>query len=304
MPLGERGQGQKNSILVFYPNCLSEWNKLDPELRLAPSIAVFKKKLLSIVRPPAKSVFGIPDPIGLPYLTQLRVGLSKLNFHKFKHDFRDTINPMCPTNDGIEDTEHFLLLCPSFDLQRRDLLAGIVELLRPFVQIANLSNDALTQLLLYGDQDLSNDLNKNKINHIHKKALRIAYKDNVSDFDTLLTRGNSVSVHKRNLQLLMTEIYKTKSNITPSFMTEIFLEKNPPYHLRSSNILQMPKARTVRYVLESISVLGCKLWHGISTNIKQSLDISIFKKRIKEWKGDDCNCRLCKTFIAQVGFLN
>ena len=156
----------------FYPNCLSEWNKLDPELRLAPSVAVFKKKLLSIVRPPAKSVFGIHDPIGLPYLTQLRVGLSKLNCHKFKHNFRDTINPMCPTSDGIEDTEHFLLLCPSFDLQRRDLLAGIVELLRPFVQIASLSNDALTQLLLYGDQDLSNDLNKNilelTLRFIHK----------------------------------------------------------------------------------------------------------------------------------------
>ena len=78
----------------------------------------------------------------------------------------------------------------------------------------------------------------NKINHIHKKALSIAYKDNVSDFDTLLTRDNSVSVHKRNLQLLMTEIYKTKSNITPSFMTEIFIEKNLPYHLRSKNLLQ------------------------------------------------------------------
>ena len=67
---------------------------------------------------------------------------------------------MCPTNDSIEDTEHFLLLWPSFDVQRRDL-AEIAELLRPFVQIANLSNDALTQLLLYGDQDLSYDLNKN-----------------------------------------------------------------------------------------------------------------------------------------------
>ena len=70
---------------------------------------------------------------------------------------------MCPTNDGIEDTEHCLLLCLSFDVQRRDLLAEIVELLRPFVQITNLSNDALTQLLLYGDQDLSYDLNKNML---------------------------------------------------------------------------------------------------------------------------------------------
>ena len=28
--------------------------------------------------------------------------------------------------DGIEDTEHCLLLRPSFDAQRRDLFAGIV----------------------------------------------------------------------------------------------------------------------------------------------------------------------------------
>ena len=145
----------------FYPNCLSEWNKLQPELRHAPSVAVFKKKLLSIIRPPAKPVFGIHDPKGLSYLTQLRVGLSKLNFHKFKHNFRDTINPMCPTSDGIEDTEHYLLLCPSFDVQRQDLLARVAELLRSFVQITDLSNDALTQLLLYGNQDLSNDLNRN-----------------------------------------------------------------------------------------------------------------------------------------------
>ena len=145
----------------FYPNCLSGWNKLEPELRPAPSVAVFKKKLLSIIRPPAKSVFGIYDPKGLSYLTQLRVGLSKLNFHKFKHNFRDTINPMCPTSDGIEDTEHFLLLCPTFDAQRRDLFAGIVELIRPFRQITDLSNDSLTQLLLYGDQDLSTELNRN-----------------------------------------------------------------------------------------------------------------------------------------------
>ena len=67
---------------------------------------------------------------------------------------------MCPTNDGVEDTEHFLLLCPSFDDQRRDVLAGIEELLRPFVQIANLSNDSLTQLLLYGDKDLSCEVNR------------------------------------------------------------------------------------------------------------------------------------------------
>ena len=68
---------------------------------------------------------------------------------------------MCPTNDGIEETEHFLLLCPSFDVQRRDLLADVSKLLRPFVQINSLSNIVLKKLLLYGDMDLSDNINKN-----------------------------------------------------------------------------------------------------------------------------------------------
>ena len=94
----------------FYPHCLSEWNDFDPGIRLATSVAIFKKKLLSIIRPPMRSIYGIHDLKGLSYLTQLRVDLSKLNFHKFKHNCRDTINPMCPTNDGMEDTEHFFAL--------------------------------------------------------------------------------------------------------------------------------------------------------------------------------------------------
>ena len=65
---------------------------------------------------------------------------------------------MCPSNDGIETTEHFLLLCPSFEAERRNLLARVFELLRPYGYI-DLSNEVLTQLLLYGDKHLPNDLN-------------------------------------------------------------------------------------------------------------------------------------------------
>ena len=66
---------------------------------------------------------------------------------------------MCPTNDGIEDTKHFLLLCRSFAVPRRYLLAGVFALLRPF-GYTNLQNDVLIQILLYGDQNFPNELNK------------------------------------------------------------------------------------------------------------------------------------------------
>ena len=42
-----------------------------------------------------------------------------------------------------------------------------------------------------------------------------------SDYDTMLLRDNAVPIHIRNLQLLMTEVYKTKWELNPSFMKEI-----------------------------------------------------------------------------------
>ena len=41
-----------------------------------------------------------------------------------------------------------------------DLLAGILEILRPF-RYTNLSNEVLTQFLLYSDKYLSNNVNRN-----------------------------------------------------------------------------------------------------------------------------------------------
>ena len=76
----------------FYPHCLSEWNKLDPSITSSPSLSNFKIKLLQLIRPLPKPVYSIYDPIGLAILTQLRVGLSKLNSHKFRYNFRETIN--------------------------------------------------------------------------------------------------------------------------------------------------------------------------------------------------------------------
>ena len=71
----------------------------------------------------------------------------------------------------------------------------------------------------------------NKVNRIHERALRITYKDMRSDFDTMLLRDNAVTIHTRNLQLLMTEIYKTKWELNLTFMKEIFVEKHSTYGL-------------------------------------------------------------------------
>ena len=60
---------------------------------------------------------------------------------------------MCPVNDGIEDTEHFLLLCHSFKENRRNLLAGVSDILKAHGKSQGL-NDNVLQILLYGDKKL------------------------------------------------------------------------------------------------------------------------------------------------------
>ena len=80
---------------------------------------------------------------------------------------------MCPTNDGIEDTEHFLLLCPSFVEPRRDLPAGVIALLRPF-GCTNLHDCFLMQILLYSDKSFPDEINRDvlllTLKFIHKSG--------------------------------------------------------------------------------------------------------------------------------------
>ena len=92
---------------------------------------------------------------------------------------------------------------------------------------------------------------------------------------------NSVSIHQRNLQLLVTEIYRTKMNINPSFMKEIFVEREIHYNLRVMNSVYARKPRTTAYGLETVSFLGQNLWRDLPLHRKKSQSVKRFKKHIK-----------------------
>ena len=70
----------------------------------------------------------------------------------------------------------------------------------------------------------------NKINSIHERALRITYNDRNSFFEELLRKDNTASIHHRNLQLLATEIFEIKNNMTPEILSEIFTNRTSSYN--------------------------------------------------------------------------
>ena len=91
----------------------------------------------------------------------------------------------------------------------------------------------------------SKTANKDR-NRTNKSARRDLYGDYDSSFDQLLARAGSITVHQKNLQSLMIEIYKTMNNLNPSYIWEFFVKKDIPYNLRTKELCRLPSAQSHR----------------------------------------------------------
>ena len=113
-------QNGKNSTIIIIQQKIIDIRKSD-------SISVFKKRILSFIRPLPNKVANSHNPQGLKLLISLGLGLSHLRYHKFKYNFLDIINPLCSCGSVIETTLHFLLYCPNLMDFRNTLLSKISE---------------------------------------------------------------------------------------------------------------------------------------------------------------------------------
>ena len=144
---------------------------------------------------------------------------------------------------------------------------------------------------------------KNRISNIHERTLRILYRDYESTFQQLLKQSKSISIHQRNLQILATEVFKTKTALNPVIMEDLFKFKNLVYNFRNAETLNRSNANSVKYGTETITSLGAKIWKILPNDYKELTSLSTFKSKIKNWETDKCPCRLCKTYIQRVGFI-
>ena len=148
-----------------------------------------------------------------------------------------------------------------------------------------------------------NSASNNKINKIHERALRIIQKDCTSNFQELLNKSNSVSVHQRNLQLLLTEIYKTVHNLNPPFMTQVFEEKDHTIKLSGKQQPCLSRSKDNVVWHRHHQVYWKKIMAGTANRIKRSQSLEIFKQKVTLIRNFDCSCRMCQNFFqASVSF--
>ena len=85
-------------------------------------------------------------------------------------------------------------------------------------------------------------------------------------------------------------------------MRTIFPFSSNNYELRSQSDFKMENIKTVWYGSEIISNRGPKIWELVPQDPKNSTHLE-FKGKIKHWIPSGCDCRLCKVYIHQVGFI-
>ena len=98
---------------TYFQNALSEWNLLDTNIGDSNTLDIFKNTLLGVIRPIKKLVYNVYNIAGIRKLSKLRVDLSPLNEHRFRHSF-DCLSPRCAcgTDSPPQNNVHVVWTLP------------------------------------------------------------------------------------------------------------------------------------------------------------------------------------------------
>ena len=73
--------------------------------------------------------------------------------------------------------------------------------------------------------------------------------------------------------------------------------------MRKNTYIERRIIKSCKYGSETVSNLGAKLWNILPENVKKAESLQDFKEKIRFWTPLYCPCKLCKTYMANVGYV-
>ena len=101
----------------------------------------------------------------------------------------------------------------------------------------------------------------------------------------------------------MTEVYKIVNGIAPPIMNSLFQFRSNKNNIRNFQEIFTKNRKTVKYGTETVIYRAPFLWANLYTKYKNAKSPDEFKSNIKAWKCDFCQCRLCKKYVQNLGFI-
>lgn len=128
-----------------------------------------------------------------------------------------------------------------------------------------------------------------KINSIHSRANRLLC-DRVEN-------ECRISIYNTFCRTLLKEVFKTKVNQNPFYMNDVFAFRKTAYSFRASSSHKRRRIRTTNHVLLSVSYIASKCLRNASS-------LPLFEHGLNNIPCIQCSCRLCATYICNVGYMN
>ena len=87
-------------------------------------------------------------------------------------------------------------------------------------------------------------------------------------------------------------------------MNEVLRTNDCPYYLKNPRILASKHKSTIKNGINTIAFKGAQIWQNIPLKIRNSASLSLFKANIKQIQSLPCRCKICRTFIANLGYID
>ena len=138
------------------------------------------------------------------------------------------------------------------------------------------------------------------LNKIAPKCKAVQHFLCFNSLPTLSKRSDTITIHIKNLQKLILEIYKSMNHLNPSYIWHLHERKEIHYDLRTKHLCHLPITKTIKFGMESLSLRGSLLWNNLNDEIKELPIVASYETKIKTWMGEQCNCKICKYPIHYV----
>ena len=98
----------------------------------------------------------------------------------------------------------------------------------------------------------------------------------MSSSSELLEMANESTIHIRNLNFLLTEVYKFFNGLSPTIINEVFQTNYCTYDLRNPRILASKHKSTIKYGINIIVFKSPQIWQNIPLKIRKSESLCLF----------------------------
>ena len=99
----------------------------------------------------------------------------------------------------------------------------------------------------------------------------------------------------------MTEVYKIVNDIEPPILNSLFQFRCNTNNIRNFQEIFTENRKTVKYGTETVTYRALRA--NLHTKYKNAKSLDEFKSKLEAWKCDFYQCRICKKYVQNLGFI-